>query len=447
MVFDARFTAGLLVRVVLLGAALAAVAWSVTRDGLAAVRIVAILLAAFAAWLLWAHVRRTNREVARFVEAIHHGDLSQGFSARGGAGFDRLGAALDTAMRRLRDERAQLADESRFNAALVDEVPTAILVIDGEGRVDLANKAARKLFHRLRGVQLSDFAEEYGQEFVAALDGVPTGKRRLTRIAIDGVAQRAMLIPAEVRRIGERLRIVSVQPIHGELSDVELAAQADLVRVLTHEIMNSMTPVTSLAASAAALMQEVDDGSNPAIGDARLAVETLSRRAGGIMHFVETYRSFSRAPQVRPRRFAVGPWADELGRLFAASDQGAGVAFAARIEPPDLVVDADPDLLAQVAINLLKNGAEAAAGHATEPRVALAATLLPGGRTRFAVSDNGPGVPDCFADDVFLPFFTTKSKGTGVGLSLARRIVVAHGGTIGMAERGADEGACFEIVL
>jgi signal transduction histidine kinase len=191
-------------------------------------------------------------------------------------------------------------------------------------------------------------------------------------------------------------------------------------------------------------MGEVATG-DPAIDDARMAVETLARRASGIMHFVEAYREFSRVPVVERRRFVAAPWAEELKRLFAASDAGRNAPLDLRIHPADISIDADPDLLAQVVINLLKNGAEAARDHAPAPRVTLTIGLLPGGRVIITVGDNGPGIPADLAEEIFLPFFTTKPGGTGVGLSLGRRIIGAHGGTIALGQ--AEAGACFEIVL
>ena len=193
-------------------------------------------------------------------------------------------------------------------------------------------------------------------------------------------------------------------------------------------------------------MARVDARADPAVDDARLAIDTLARRASGIMHFVEAYRDFSRAPVVERRPFAAATWAVELKRLFEASAQGAGVAFALAVEPADLVIDGDPDLLAQVMINLLKNGAQAARSHGPEPRVALEIRRVAGGRCRLSVADNGPGIPSALADEIFLPFFTTKAGGTGVGLSLARRIVTAHGGTIALGD-GAGEGARFDVTL
>lgn len=444
MGFERNFAVGFGWRLLLLLAAVAALALAMWAPNLAAARVVAGVLAIGAVWGLWHYIGRTNREVARFVQGLRYGDFNQGFGRTVGGGFDELGQALSDAMRQLRAERAQASEEARVHAALADESPAALLLIDDEHRVTLSNKAARKLFNRLAGTRIDDFAP-YGAELVAAMRGGDAGGRAVITLRIDSAAQRAMVSRAALDRLGRPLAIVAIQPIQHELSAVELAAQADLVRVLTHEIMNSMTPVVSLAESAARLMADVSADDNPAVADARLAIETLARRAAGIMHFVEAYRAFSRAPVVERRRFPAAPWAGELQRLFAASDVGRDVPLDLEIEPADVALDADPDLLAQVIINLLKNGAEAAASQGSQPRVTLAIRLLAGGRTMITVRDNGPGIPPDLAAEIFLPFFTTKSGGTGVGLSLARRIVTAHGGTIALGP--SEQGACFEIVL
>jgi len=444
MGFERNFAVGFGWRLLLLLAAVGGFALALWEPDLRAARLLAGTLAIGAVWGLWHYIGRTNREVARFVEALRYGDFNQGFGRTAGGGFDELGLALGDAMRQLRAERAQANEEARVHAALADESPAALLLVDDEGRVTLSNKAARKLFNRLAGTRIADFAP-YGADLVSALEGGGAAVRKVVPLRIDNIVQRAMVSRAALDRLGRQLAIVAVQPIQHELSAVELAAQADLVRVLTHEIMNSMTPVVSLAESAARLIAEVSAEHDPAIADARIAIETLARRAAGIMHFVEAYRAFSRAPVVDRRIFAAAPWAEELRRLFAASDAGRDVPLDLTITPSDGTLDADPDLLAQVAINLLKNGAEAAAAHTTAPRVSLAIQRLPGGRTMIAVGDNGPGIAPELAAEIFLPFFTTKTGGTGVGLSLARRIITAHGGTIGLGQSGG--GALFEIVI
>jgi signal transduction histidine kinase len=294
-------------------------------------------------------------------------------------------------------------------------------------------------------VRIDDY-RDYGDAFAKALAEAGVGRPRLVPLMIDAVPQTAMVSAASVHRLGGAVRVVAVQPIQGELNAVEIAAQSDLVRVLTHEIMNSITPVTSLAHSAAALIAEADTNSDPLIADARAAVETLARRADGVMHFVESYRQISRTPEVRRRVIELGPWAQELAALFRASDASPGVALNLSVTPPTLTMDADPDLMCQVLINLMRNAAEAASGHTPEPEVSLSFEFATGGRVQIEVADNGPGVPESLRQDVFLPFFTTKAKGTGVGLSLARQVVLAHRGSIGLAESPSG-GALFRMLI
>ncbi|MDB5692555.1 MAG: sensor histidine kinase [Alphaproteobacteria bacterium] len=446
MGFRTRFLAGLAARAAAFLVTTFLLVLSLSTPGLGAARILAGLFCLWALLELWRHIRRTNIEVARFLEAIRLGDLSQSFShGAEGSGFGEIGAALDRAIRRLREERHRLSDASRFYEAVLDDAPTPLLTVDGEGRVAPANKAARRLFVRHRGVRIDDY-RDYGEAFAAALADEKVGRPHLVPLMLDAVPQAAMVSAAAVHRLGGTVRVIAVQPIQSALNAVEIAAQSDLVRVLTHEIMNSMTPVTSLAQTAAALMVEADKGADPAVADARAAVETLARRADGVMHFVESYRQISRRPEIRRRTFEVLPWARELHALFRAGDMAAGVALAVDVQPEALIIDADPDLLCQVLINLLRNAAEAARGHAETPEVALAFAGLPGRRVRIEVADNGPGVPDALRQEVFLPFFTTKAKGTGVGLSLARQVVLAHGGSIALAESPSG-GALFRILL
>jgi nitrogen fixation/metabolism regulation signal transduction histidine kinase len=444
--FRRNFLFGLVWRAALLLLTVFAFLEAMDREGLGAARVLAGLVCLGAIVELWRYVQLTNRELARFVDAVRFGDLSQNFTHRNeGSGFGEFGEALEQGIRRLREERHRLSDANRFYEAVLDDAPTALLTVDGEGRVELANKAARRMLVRHNGVRTEDF-RPYGEAFAKSLADVSVGQPRLVPLTLDALPQTAMVSAAAVHRLGGTVRVVAVQPIQGELNAVEIAAQSDIVRVLTHEIMNSMTPVTSLAHTAAELIAEADGGTDPAISDARAAVETLARRADGVMHFVESYRQISRTPEVRRRLFDAAPWARELEALFRASPSADGVRLTVSVEPETLTIEVDPDLMCQVLINLLKNGAEAAREHASEPAVSLAFFRSKGGRLQIDVADNGPGVPEELQGDVFLPFFTTKAKGTGVGLSLARQVVLAHRGAISL-DRSQGGGALFRIVI
>jgi two-component system nitrogen regulation sensor histidine kinase NtrY len=446
MVFDRRFSLGLAVRLALAMAGLAGLAWSLLTPGLGAVRLVAALTALVAAIGLWHHVRRGNREVARFVEAVEFGDFQARFARPGAdSGFDILGQALDRGIRKLRDERLRLMEASRFYEALADDAPAALLTIDPEGRIEPVNKAARKLFNRHAGVRPDDYAP-YGRHFAATLTALEPGRSQTMLIETDIGPQRVLVRCASLTRLGGATRVIAVQVIQQALNAVEVAAQSDLIRVLTHEIMNSMTPVTSLARTAADLIAQADNGADPAIADARAAIETLARRADGVMHFVETYRTITRPPQVDRRLFAARPFANELARLFAADGDRRAVPLQVSVTPEHHRIDADPDLLAQVVINLLRNAADAAGEHGDAPLVALSIAALGAGRTRIEVADNGPGVPEALRHDIFLPFFTTKKTGSGIGLSLGRQVLLAHDGAIEI-DQSTMGGALFRLTL
>ena len=446
MIVHRNFVVGLAVRLAVLMAAAFIFIAALQRADLGAAKLVAALLVLGAFFWLWRYVRLTNVELARFIDAVRFADFAQGFEHRGhGTGFGELGEALDQAIRKLRSERHELNEATRFYEAVLDDAPTALLTVDSDGKVELTNKAARRLLVRHRGVRAEDFAV-YGETFAQALAGGAVGRPRLVPLVTEGLPQTVMVSAAIVQRLAGLVRVVAVQPIQGELNAVEIAAQSDLIRVLTHEIMNSITPVTSLAHSAASLMAGVDQGDSRDIADARVAVDTLARRADGVMSFVESYRQISQAPELKLRSFAVGPWAQELERVFQALPAAEGVDFSMKVDPPTLNMEADPDLLCQVLINLLKNGAEAARAQSEAPKVDLSIQLLATGEVRIDVTDNGAGVPESLRQDVFLPFYTTKPKGTGVGLSLARQVVLAHRGSIAAAAAPGG-GGLFRIVL
>jgi two-component system, NtrC family, nitrogen regulation sensor histidine kinase NtrY len=437
MGFDRRFTLVLIGWLAACLVALTALAAALVTPGLGAVRIVAALLVMAMLAGLLNHIGRTNRTVARFVEALHYGDFSTRFDGRGGSGFDTLGQSLDAAMRGLQAQRDRTVEELRFLEALTDDVPVALLTVDREHGVALINKAARRLFAAHRGTMPSDFAI-YGETFAARLaDPAPPAAELLLLRSPSG-PQRAIVRCASLERLGLTTRAITVEPVQGTLDTIEMATQTDLVRVLTHEILNSLTPVTSLASSTAHVLSE----DAPDLELARTASGTLARRAEGLENFIRSYRAVAHVPEPRRQRFRAEPFARDLSALFAAEwpDLSLSTEVAAGLD-----LDADPDLLAQALINLLRNAAQATREQGGSKLVELQFLGSPQG-TQIVVADRGAGVPQALRGDIFLPFFTTRAKGTGVGLNLVRQIVIAHGWTIDVAD-GAEGGAVFRIFV
>ncbi|HZU51705.1 MAG TPA: ATP-binding protein [Sphingomicrobium sp.] len=437
MDFRRKFEFGLAWRTLLLVAAILLIAKAAETPGVRAGLVVAALIGVVAFASLWSFIRRTNFIVSRFVESVRFEDYSQRFSNPSGGGFDVLGQTLDHALKTLQARHAEETAEARYLAAIVDDAPSALLTLDESGRITLLNKAARQLFARTPLNRLEDL-NSLGPELSAAVR-LPPGTRKITRLILEGVPQKAIFASAQVARLDEPVTVLSVLPVQSELGALEVAAQADLVRVLTHEIMNSLTPVTSLARTGADLVA-VAAKSDKSLSDARTATETVARRAEGILRFVESYREFASAPDIHRRQFKAKPWAEEIMRLALANASEREIDAKVVVEPKTMSLMVDPELLAQALLNLLRNSIRATA-EVEQPIVVLELAREAGGHFRIEVRDNGPGIPGDRREDIFLPFYTTHKGGSGVGLSFARQVALAHGGSIcalGAREGGAN---------
>ena len=442
MDFRRKFEFGLAWRTILLIAAILLVVTAAQTPGVRAGLVVAALIGIAALASLWNFIRRTNFLVSRFIESVRFEDYSQRFSDPSGGGFDVLGATLDRALKTLQSRHMQESAESRYLAAIVDDAPSALLTVDPDGKVEVLNKAARQLFARHPLNRIKDL-ENLGPELAAAVR-LPVGTRKITRLILEGVPQKAIFASAQVARLDKPITVLSILPVQSELGALEVAAQADLVRVLTHEIMNSLTPVTSLARTGAELVATAAKRDNQ-LADAKTATETVARRAEGILRFVESYREFAQAPDIHRRQFKAKTWAEEIMRLALANATEREIDAQIEVEPQTMSLNADPELLAQALLNLLRNSIRATSD-LDKARVVLRVAREPHGHFRIEVRDNGPGIPEDRREDIFLPFYTTHKGGSGVGLSFARQVALAHGGSI-CALDAPEGGANLRMVI
>ena len=442
MDFRRKFEFGLAWRTLLLVGAIALVGIALSTPGVRAGLIVAIFVAVAALVSLWNFIRRTNFLVSRFIESVRFEDYSQRFSDPSGGGFDVLGEALDNALKALQARHTEESAEGRYLAAILDDSPSALLTLDEAGRVEMLNKTARQLFVRAPLHRVGDL-DALGPELAAAIR-LPPGTRKITRMILEGVPQKAIFASAQVARLDKPVTVISILPVQSELGALEVAAQADLVRVLTHEIMNSLTPVTSLARSGADMVAAAAKGKGD-LEDARTATETVARRAEGILRFVESYREFAQAPDVHRRSFKPRPWAEEVLKLALANVPERGIDARIEVEPKSLSLNGDPELLAQALLNLMRNSIRATA-EVDEPILILSFAREAANHCRIEVRDHGPGIPEDRREDIFLPFYTTHKGGSGVGLSFARQVALAHGGSI-CALEAPEGGANIRIVI
>jgi len=424
-------TGALFVTIVGVAAMVALTQWYVT--------ILLCVVAALAqmAWLM-RFANQSSREVARFLDAISFDDTSQSFAGLLGDSAHRdLGVAMARVMDMLRSGRSEREEQARYLQTLIAHVPVALISVEEAGRVQLLNVAARRLFETV----LSDAADftRYGESFAVGMESLRPGGTALLRMERPSGTLQLKAAATDVTLSGLRRRLVSLQNIENEMSAQEMAAWQTVIRVMAHEVMNSLTPVSSLAATARDLVREVlsqlpaGDPRAGALTDACDALETVARRSEGLLHFVQNHRRLTKPLVTQIEITPVQRVFARIQRLLATELAARDIQITTSVEPEILEVAADSDLLDQALINLVRNSIEALREVPTG-LISLAARRSPDGRVVIAVADNGPGIPTDQREKIFVPFFTTKRQGSGVGLTLVRQIATAHGATVDVSQ-------------
>lgn len=398
---------------------------------------------------IYRYVIKTNTELVRFLDAARYADFGQRFEMpQMGAGFEELGSVFTGIVEQFQTRRTRQEQDLRHLRALTEHVPVPLLSLHPDDRVELHNNAARRLFGNVRVTRLEDF-NSLGDDFASQMLALKPGERRLAVLQLDGIDQQLTLSATEVVIAGKMEKLISLQNIQSELDGVQLQAWQDLVRVLTHEIMNSITPVASLARTATGLVEDVLSkvDKQPALlaelADVQSAVTTVARRSDGLMQFVQSYRRLTRLPPPELQLIALADLFARVEELLAADWAEQGMTLSLRVDPKSLELTADPDMIEQVLLNILRNAEQALAGRECA-RADVLGSLNRQGHVCIEISDNGPGVAADLAKNIFVPFFTTKRDGSGVGLALTRQVMLAHGGTVTL---GSSDSAGAKFTL
>ena len=410
---------------------------------------VALVVAVILATELFTYVAKTNREVSRFLDAARYADFGQRFEFSGlGAGFAELGETFTFILDRFRHNRNEQEAELRHLKALLEHVPVPLLSVRSSGQVTLWNNAARRLFGTDIVTRITDLAA-YGRDIPARIESLQAGERILLTLHMENQDLSFSVGSSEISIAANTERLISLQNIQSELDVTQLQAWQDLVRVLTHEIMNSITPVSSLAKTAADLVQDVSDkiaGNNELVEelrDVKDAVDTVARRSDGLMKFVSSYRQLTRLPEPNRTRFLVADLFSDVARMVAVNWTDHEPGLTLTIEPDKLELVADRQMIEQVLINLLQNAYYAVAD-TDAGCIELIAKLNRRDHVTIEVLDNGSGIVPEIAERIFVPFYTTRKEGSGVGLALSRQLMIANGGSITFTNRDSG-GARFAL--
>ena len=428
-----RFRLLAVIQVLLLIATVALLAWSVLRTAHVAVPLLIATVVLLQTYGLVRYVENHVETLEEFFAAINYEDFTRHFV---GEDIDaELKLAFNRIIERFQDARAERDVQANYLEVVVRHVPVPLIAARVDGSLRLVNNPARRLIGTGALRHLDELAI-LGEDLPAQIRSIGPGQQKLLQAHIRDVPAELRVSVSEIRLGGETERLYSIENLSGELTARESSAWRNLIRVLTHEIMNTLTPISSLAQTCGTMLDD-----QQATADIREAIATIARRSEGLMQFVAHYRELLKVPEPVPADISVSRRLQGVVTLLA--DSLACIDVKTDISPGSLDVRADPNLLDQLLLNIVKNAAEALQ-ETNNPAIRLSARLEYG-RVVIRISDNGPGIPDSVADQVFIPFFTTKRDGSGIGLSLSRQIMTAHGGEIALNRKAGE--TVFSLVF
>jgi two-component system nitrogen regulation sensor histidine kinase NtrY len=432
------FQSGILLRVAGLLATLALLAWMAAHTNWYVTMVICAAAAMTQVVTLARYASRAGREIARFLDAIAFDDTSASFLALSrDRSFGALGTAMGRVLEQVRSGRAEREEQSQYLQNLLAHMPVALISVNERGAVQQLNLAARRLFAGPCDTT-AGFAR-YGQSFATGLDALKPGAAAIVRMDRATGALQLKAAATDVVLGGIRRRLISLQNIEVELNAQELVAWQTVIRVMAHEVMNSLTPISSLAGTARERLEESlaqlppDAPARAGLEDAREALDTLARRSDGLLHFVQNHRRLTRRMVAQAQIVPMRRTFTRLQRLLADELKPRGIELIARVEPETLEIAVDADLLDQALINLMRNAMDALRDKPAG-QIILSAMQDSAGRPLLTVADNGPGIPPEQREKVFVPFYTTKRHGSGVGLTLVRQIAAVHGAAVGISD-------------
>lgn len=384
-------------------------------------------------------LENTNKEVIDFLSSIRYDDFSHAYKLSGkGGSFDELNREFNNVLQKFKQVRSEKEADYQYLRNIIHHIGIGILSFNKEGNVQIINTKAKRLLkvNRLRNIRK---LESFSEEFVEQLIKLRTGTKALVKIRSNGEVVHLAIYAIELYLKGDEFKLVTIQNIHSELEEMEMTAWQNLIRVLTHEIMNSVTPVSSLSGVLESEVEYLQEQEGKPIEkedleDIHMAIQTIKRRSEGLIRFVNDFRSLTHLPEPNLDYISVAGLFSHIEMLMSQEFEQNNIVFSINLSLKDLIITADQQLIEQVLINLIKNAIQALEEFDETGKDYKSISLIgyqdSDNRPVITVRDNGPGIDKDALDRIFIPFFTTKKNGSGIGLSLSRQIMRQHKGNL-----------------
>ena len=424
-----NFTFNILIRVLLFSGAIVLFIYLLMYTELYATLVVVFVFAVFIFYSLIHYVSSTNRQLSRFLLSVRHSDFSQTFvNTTVGSSFEDLNKSFNEVIQKFLSTRSEKEENYRFLQTVMQHVGVGLISFNVQGKIEFVNNAAKKLFnitHLTNISTLNNINDGLAEKFL----NLGSGEKATIKIVTENDITQLIVYATEFKQRDQKYTLVSLQNIETELEEKEMEAWQRLIRVLTHEIMNSITPISSLAGTVTTILSNNNKFDEEVVEDIKEAISTIKKRSEGLIHFVDNYRTLTKVPKPDFKIFQIKELFRNIEKLMRQQMKEKGIKFSLRVDPETLELTADSEQIEQVIINLMVNSTFALDGK-ENPAISLTANLDEKGNILIKVIDNGPGIPEEAVDKIFIPFFSTKKNGSGVGLSLSRQIMRSHGGNI-----------------
>jgi nitrogen fixation/metabolism regulation signal transduction histidine kinase len=380
-------------------------------------------------------LNKTNRNIRFFFDSVKNDDSNLSFSLDNKSGnLMELHRSMNNVNLQIQNLKIENRQQEQFFRKILELLGTAIITYDSKGFIHHANSAAKRLLSVETLTHISQI-ERLDRKLYTVVKNIEEDEKQLVPFSTKHGEINLLLKSTSSGSDMEKLTILSVQDIKTELDEKELDAWMKLIRVLMHEIMNSITPITSLSESLQKIYRKeahtVTPGeiSSSNIDITLRGLEAIREQGKGLMHFVESFRRLTSIPKPEMRQFSIMQLFNRVEVLIEPLEKSPGISVEFNRQLPDIKIYADENLVSQVLINLIKNAVEANENN-PKASIRISAGISDDKSPEICVSDNGPGIREDNIENIFVPFFTTREKGSGIGLSLSRQIMGLHGGSL-----------------
>jgi nitrogen fixation/metabolism regulation signal transduction histidine kinase len=451
MVFN-RFFLRITLRLILIFLAMLALTLVIGQQArLFSVIGIAFLLLALIAELFHA-LARTNRIVESLLDSIRFGDYNKTIRDKAaGLGFEGLADSAQQIIRAIASAKIEKETQYQYLQTILEHIHTAVLTLDEQQEPQLVNPLALNILglYNMRKPGWADL-EKSAPLFTKAVDSMGNSGRQMIQLGHAPAGKQLLILVNTVKVGGAPIKIITFQDIEPEIEQKEMESWHTISRIMAHEIMNSLTPLSSLTETGIMLLEnegkpkEIGSISQKTIDDLYTALKTVSGRNRALSNFIGNYRQLSRLPLPDKKEVLVAELLKEIEELYRIPCEKKHISCSYNHGPGHLRIMADPGQLKQVLINLVKNAIEALE-NTSEPLISIAVKRILH-QVSLEIYNNGELIPPEVLEKIFVPFFSTKPQGSGIGLSLSRQIIRNHQGQISV-ESKKGKGTTFRILL